>query len=86
MLVITPENKFPAFYESEAFITMLTGIYQLALSWDKWMQSMPSHPMSLNIHFNIIILSTARFPSQNIVYTSYTDNLKCLLDKSHHTW
>jgi hypothetical protein len=51
-------KKFPAFYGTRRFITALTRAYHRSLSWAGSIQSMPPHPNSLKIHFNIIIPST----------------------------
>jgi len=48
-------KKFPAFYGTRKFITACTRALHLSLSWDRSMQSMPSHPISW---IYILILSS----------------------------
>jgi len=70
-------KKFPAFYETQMFITAFTSTRHLSLSWARSIQSMPPSN-SLKIHFNINLPSTPgfskcflplRFPHQNPVHT-----------------
>ena len=70
-------NKFPAFYGTRRFTTVLTTASHLSLSWGRWVESMPS--AFYNLHFNIILLSMItshkwslfhRFPHQNTVYSN----------------
>jgi len=39
-------KKFPAFCGIWRFITMSTRAYHMFLSWDRWIQSTPSHHIS----------------------------------------
>jgi len=39
--------KFPAFYGTRRFIIVLTTARHWSLSWARWIQSTPSHPISL---------------------------------------
>jgi hypothetical protein len=47
-------NKFPAFYGTQKFITMFARDLHWFLFWARSFQSIPSHPISLKIHFNIV--------------------------------
>jgi len=48
-------KKFPAFYVTRKFITALTGVRHLSLSWARPIQSICPHPTSRR---SILILST----------------------------
>ena len=48
-------KKFPAFYGTQRFITALTSVRHLSLSWSSSIQSMPPHPTSWR---SILILSS----------------------------
>ena len=48
-------KKFPAFHRTRRFITALTSVRQLSLSWASSIQSIYAHPTSWR---SIIILST----------------------------
>ena len=48
-------KKFPAFHGSRRFITALTSVYHLSLSWASPIQSINPHPISWR---SILILST----------------------------
>jgi len=48
-------NKFPAFYGTRKFITALTSVRHLSLSWASSIQSTHPHPTSLR---SILILSS----------------------------
>jgi hypothetical protein len=47
--------KFPAFYKTNRFITVFTRAHYWPLSWARWIQSTPSHPISLR---SILTLSS----------------------------
>ena len=55
-------KKFPAFHGTRTFITALTSVRHLSLSWSSPIQSIYPHPTSLQIHPNIIYPSTSRSP------------------------
>ena len=50
-------NKIPTFYGTPRFNTAFTSALHLSLSWARWTQSMPSHPISWR---SILILSSHR--------------------------
>jgi hypothetical protein len=71
-------NKFPAFYRTQRFTTVLTTANHLSLSWGRSIEYTPS--AFYNLHFNIILPSiitshkrslSHRIPHKNIV-CSYT--------------
>jgi hypothetical protein len=39
-------QKFPSFYGTRGFITVFTTACHWSLSWARWIQSTPSHPMT----------------------------------------
>jgi len=47
MLVVTYFVKFSTLYETWRFITKLTKAHQQPIPWARWIQSTPSHPISL---------------------------------------
>jgi hypothetical protein len=56
-------KKFPAFYGTRRFMTVFTRARHWSLSWVRWIQSTPSHLISLRL---ILILSShlgVRLPS-----------------------
>jgi hypothetical protein len=53
-------RKFSAFYGNRRCITFFTTAHHVSLCWTRWIQSRPFHPISLRIHFNIIIPSMPR--------------------------
>ena len=55
-------EKFPAFHGVRRFITALTSVRHLSLSWASPIQSIHPHPNLLEIHPNIIHPSTPRSP------------------------
>ena len=74
-------KKFPAFHGTRRFITALTSVRQLSLSWASPIQSIYPYPTSLR---SILILSThlrlglpsGLFPSSFPTKTLYTTRLK----------
>ena len=70
-------KKFPAFHGTRRFITVLTSVRQLSLSWASPIQSIYPHPTSCR---SILILSThlrlglpiGLFPSGFPIKTLYT--------------
>jgi hypothetical protein len=52
---LQPVKKFPAFHGTRRFITALTSVRQLSLSWASPIQSIYPHPISWR---SILILST----------------------------
>jgi hypothetical protein len=48
-------KKSPTFYGTRRFITVFTRAPHWSLFWDRWMKSIPSHPISL---ISILILSS----------------------------
>ena len=55
-------KNFPAFHGTPRFITALTSVRHLSLSWASPIQSIYPHPTSLEIHLNIIRPSTPSSP------------------------
>jgi len=55
LIVALLDNKFPAFYGTRRVITVFTGTRHWTLSWARWIQSSPSHLISLT---SILILSS----------------------------
>jgi hypothetical protein len=48
------------FYVTRRFITVLTRAHHRPLFWARWIRSIPTHPISLKIYFNIILPLTSR--------------------------
>jgi hypothetical protein len=55
LTVIQLVKKFPAFYVIRRFITLFTTDRHWSLSWVRWIQSAPSHPISIR---SILILTS----------------------------
>jgi hypothetical protein len=53
--IVQPLKNLPAFYGTRMFNTVFTTSLHWSLSWAIWIQSTPSHPISLR---SILILST----------------------------
>ena len=70
-------KKFPAFHETRMFITALTSVRHLSLSWASPIQSIYPHPTSrrfiliLSTHLRLV-LHTSLFPSGFPTKTLYT--------------
>jgi hypothetical protein len=47
-------KNFPAYYGTRRFITVFTRALHWSLSRARSIESIPSHPISLKIHFNIV--------------------------------
>ena len=58
--------KFPAFHGTRRFITALTSVRHLSLSWASPIQSIYPHPTSWKIHPNIIHPSMPRSPQWSL--------------------
>ena len=71
------DKKFPAFHGTRRFITALTRVLHLSLSWDSPIQSIYPHPTSwrsipiLSSHLRLG-LSSGLFPSDFPTKTPYT--------------
>jgi hypothetical protein len=50
LVVIKVVKNFPKFCGNWSFVTVFTGTQQMFLYWSRWIQSMPSHPLSFKIH------------------------------------
>jgi hypothetical protein len=48
-------KKFPTFYGTRKFIAVFTWAHHWSLSWARWFQSTPSHPVYLKIHSNVTL-------------------------------
>ena len=59
-------KKFPAFHGTPRFITALTSVRHLSLSWARPIQSIIPTSHLLEIHPNIIHLSTPRSPQWSL--------------------
>jgi hypothetical protein len=44
---VQPLKNFPAFHGTWRFINMFTRALHWSLSWTRWIQYIPSHPVSL---------------------------------------
>jgi hypothetical protein len=53
--IVQPLKNFPAYYGTRRFNTVFTRALHWSLSWARWIQSKPSHPISVR---SILILST----------------------------
>ena len=85
-------KKFPAFHGTRRFITALTSVRQLSLSWASQIQSTYPHPTSCR---SILILSThlrlglpsGLFPSGFTTKTLYTPlHAVSYIQKCHFNW
>ena len=85
-------KKFPAFYGTRRFITALTNIGHLSLSWAISIQSIPLHPTSwrpiliLSSHLRLGIpsgLFSHRFPYQNHMNIFPLPHTFCMPSPSH---
>jgi hypothetical protein len=47
LTVTQPVKKLPTFYKNRKFFTVFTTARYCSLSWARWIQSTPSHPISL---------------------------------------
>ena len=84
-------RKFPAFHGIRRFITALTSVRHLSLSWASPIQSIYPHPTSWR---SILILSThlrlglprspfLRFPHQDPIYPPLLTNIRHMPSPSH---
>jgi len=81
-----PVEKFPAFHGTRRFVTALTSVRQLSLSWASPIQSIYPHPTSSR---SILILSThlrlglpsGVFPSDYLLTHTLTPRCTVLLQK-----
>jgi hypothetical protein len=72
-------KNFPAFYETRRFIIVFTRTLHWFLSWARWIQSIPFHPVSLRSILILIAhlrlgLPSGLFPSgfpTNILYAFF---------------
>ena len=73
-------KKFPTFHGTRRFITALTSVRQLSLSWDRPIQSIYPHPTSwrsiliLSTHLSLVLpsgLFPSGFPTKTL-YTQYS--------------
>jgi hypothetical protein len=74
LTIVQPLKNFPAFYATQRFITAFTRALHWSLFWARWIQSIPSHPISLR---SILMLSThlrLRLPSGRFPY-GYPTNI-----------
>jgi hypothetical protein len=77
--IVQPLKNFPVFYGTRRFITVFTRSFHWSLSWSRWIQSIPSHPISLR---SILILSThlrLGLPSSLLPYDFPTNILYAFL-------
>jgi hypothetical protein len=92
LIVMQPVKKFHAFYETWRFITILTRACHWSLSWDRWIQSTPSHCISLR---SSLILSShlclglpgglfpSGIPTQIFVWISHISCVSYMPHTSH---
>jgi hypothetical protein len=72
--IVLPLKNFPAFYGTRRFITAFTRALHWSLSWARLIQSLPSHPISLKIHFNIVHPPTS-WSSHKCEYVTHISEL-----------
>jgi hypothetical protein len=74
-------RNFKTFYGTRRFIAVFTGFRHWSLSWARWFQSISPHPISLKVHFNIILQCTflsltsglfLAFPPKSYMHSSYS--------------
>jgi len=64
IIVTHPFKKFPALFGTWRFITVFTRVHHWSLSWARWIQSTPSHPLSLRFISHLCLgLPSGPFPS-----------------------
>ena len=85
-------KKFPAFHGTRRFITTITSVRQLSLSWARPIQSIYPHPTSWR---SILILSThlrlglpkwspsLRFPHQDTIHPPLLTHTRHIPSPSH---
>jgi len=85
-------KKFPAFHRTQRFITALTSVRHLSLSWAISIQSPPPQSHILKTHLNIILPSKSgsskwylslRFTHQNPAYASPLPHTRYMPRPSH---
>jgi hypothetical protein len=86
--MVTPlVKKFSALFGTQMFITVFTTARQWSISWGRWIQSPPSHSISLISNQPNIIFPSTRRSSQFACYCfqwtcpMHTANIAC--SKSH---
>ena len=81
-------KKFPAFHRTRTFITALTSVRHLSLSWTSPIQSIYPHPTS----WRSILISTPRssqrslslrFPHQDPIHSSLLTHTRHMPSPSH---
>jgi hypothetical protein len=64
-------RNFPTFFGTQRIITVFTRALHCSLSWASSIQSTPSHPISLKIHFNIVHPPTSLSSSSHPLTTGF---------------
>ena len=78
-------EKVPEFYRSQR--SMFTGAYHLSLSWTRWIQSMPSHTVSLRSILLYPLYLSLGFPSSLFPWDFTANTLYAsLFSTMHATW
>ena len=84
-------KKFPAFYGTRRFITALTSVRHLSLSWSSPIQSIYPHPTSwrsiliLSTHLRLDppVVSSLQFPHQDPIHPPLLTHTRHMPNRSH---
>jgi hypothetical protein len=76
-------KKFPAFYWTRRVITVFTRASHWSLSWAKWIQSIPSDPISLNSSLTLYSYLRLRHPNGLYPFRFSNQNIVCISHRHH---